>query len=58
MKHLHYLTGVFNFETGRVVWVGQGRDTSTLETFYSQMPPDVRLEYQVVVLFTGDATRM
>lgn len=49
-KRHQYLTTVLDFETGRVVWVGKGRKTETLDKFFSQMPEVVRRGIKAVAM--------
>lgn len=49
-KHHHYLTIVLDFETGRVVWVGKGRDAQSLDAFFAGMPDWVRLSIEAVAI--------
>ena len=37
-KHHKYLTIVIDYETGRVVWTGEGHSKETLKAFFDQMP--------------------
>lgn len=37
-----YMTVVLDYDSGRVVWMGEGRQTATLDEFFRQMPPTVR----------------
>ncbi len=37
-----YMTVVLDYDTGRVVWMGQGRQIATLDNFFREMPPTVR----------------
>jgi len=37
-----YMTVVLDYDTGRVVWMGEGRQIATLDDFFRKMPPAVR----------------
>jgi len=37
-----YLTVVIDWETGRIVWMGEGRSKATIDRFFQQMPENVR----------------
>jgi transposase len=37
-----YMTVVLDYDSGRVVWTGEGRQTATLDAFFAGMPEDVR----------------
>jgi len=37
-----YLTVVIDWETGRIVWMGEGRSKATIDKFFPQMPENVR----------------
>jgi transposase len=37
-----YMTVVLDYDTGRVVWMGEGRQKDTLDGFFGNMPPTVR----------------
>lgn len=41
-KGHNYMTVVLDYDTGRVVWMGRGRQTATLDQFFRKMPPTVR----------------
>ena len=41
-KGHNYMTVVLDYDTGRVVWMGEGRQTATLDEFFCQMPSTVR----------------
>ena len=46
----NYMTVVLDYDTGRVVWMGQGRQKITLDEFFRKMPPTVRNCIQAVAL--------
>lgn len=37
-----YLTVVIDWETGRIVWMGEGRSKATIDKFFQQMPESAR----------------
>jgi transposase len=43
-----YLTIVLDLETGRVVWVGQGRTEATLAGFFEELTPEQRKSIEAV----------
>jgi len=45
-----YMTVVLDFDSGRVVWLGQGRQIATLDVFFKNMPESVRQGIQAVAL--------
>lgn len=49
-KGHNYMTVVLDYDTGRVVWMGPGRQISTLDEFFRQMPPTVRKAIRAVAL--------
>jgi len=49
-KGHNYMTVVLDYDTGRVVWMGPGRQMATLDEFFRQMPPTVRNCIQAVAL--------
>jgi transposase len=49
-----YMTVVLNYETGEVVWMGEGRSVSTLDEFFSKMPEAQRLEIVAVAIDMWD----
>lgn len=53
-KHHKYLTVVIDFETGRVVWVGEDRKFETLKEFFSQMPEAILKQIQAVAMDMWD----
>jgi len=53
-KHHKYLTTVIDFETGRVVWVGEDRKYETLKEFFSQMPEEIRNKVEAVAMDMWD----
>jgi len=53
-RYHQYLTVVLDFETGRVVWVGEGRKFETLQRFFSQMPDEVRDQIEAVAMDMWD----
>lgn len=53
-KHHKYLTTVIDFETGRVVWVGEDRKFDTLKEFFTQMPEKIRSQIKAVAMDMQD----
>ena len=43
-----YVTTVLDLETGRIVWVGQGRTEATLTGFFEELTPEQRKSIQAV----------
>jgi len=43
-----YLTTVLDLETGRIVWVGQGRTEATLASFFEELTPEQRSSIEAV----------
>jgi len=50
-----YMTVVLDYDTGRVVWMGAGRQIETLDEFFKNMPENVRNSIQAVALDMWDA---
>jgi transposase len=49
-KGHNYLTVVLNYETGRVVWIGEGRKKKTLDKFFSSMTKEQREKIEAIAL--------
>lgn len=49
-KGQRYMTVVLDHETGRVVWLGEGRKAETLEAFFRLMTPEQRAAIQAVAI--------
>ena len=49
-KHHKYLTIVMDYETGRVMWTGEGRKADTLREFFNGMPEEVRQGIEAVAM--------
>jgi transposase len=49
-KGHHYMTVVLDYDTGRVVWMGQGRQNATIDAFFEAMPTEVREGIEAVAL--------
>lgn len=49
-KHHKYLTIVIDYETGRVVWTGEGRSKETLLEFFNQMPSSVKNKIEAIAM--------
>lgn len=50
-----YMTVVLDYETGRVVWMGQGRNKETLDAFFAGMSPEQKAGIQAVALDMWEA---
>lgn len=49
-RHQHYMTVVLDYETGRVVWLGEGRRFDTLGAFFQLMEPHEREAIEAVAM--------
>jgi len=49
-----YMTVVLNYESGAVVWMGEGRSVSTLDEFFGKMPEAQRLQIEAVAIDMWD----
>ncbi|MEK7325628.1 MAG: ISL3 family transposase, partial [Chloroflexota bacterium] len=49
-KGHRYMTVVLDYDTGRVVWMGPGRQIATLDEFFGKMPENVRTGLQAVAI--------
>ncbi len=49
-KGHNYMTVVLDYDTGRVVWMGQGRQTATIDEFFEAMPTEVRAGLEAVAI--------
>jgi len=49
-KGHHYMTVVLDYDSGRVVWMGEGRQIDTLDAFFAAMPAEVREGLQAVAI--------
>ncbi len=49
-KGHQYLTVVIDFETGRVVWMGEGRSEKSLDPFFEAMPKGIREGIEAVAM--------
>jgi len=50
----NYMTVVLDYDTGRVVWMGQGHGVPTLDQFFSSMPTMLRRQIQAVAIDMWD----
>jgi transposase len=50
-----YMTVVLDYDTGRVIWMGKGRQIETLDEFFKNMPENVRNGIRAVALDMWDA---
>lgn len=49
-KGHNYMTVVLDYDTGRVIWMGPGREIATLDAFFSRMPFVDRARIEAVAL--------
>jgi transposase len=49
-KGHRYMTVVLDYDSGRVVWMGEGRQIDTLDAFFAAMPAEVRKGLQAVAI--------
>jgi transposase len=49
-KGHRYMTVVLDYDSGRIVWTGAGRETATLDRFFENMPENVRLGIEAVAV--------
>ena len=49
-KGHNYMTVVLDYDTGRVVWMGEGRQVETLDRFFENMPETVRNGIRAVAI--------
>jgi len=49
-KGHRYMTIVLDYDSGRVVWTGAGRETATLDGFFGNMPEHVRQGIEAVAV--------
>ena len=49
-KGHHYMTVALDHDTGRVIWMGEGRQIETLDAFFSAMPAEVREALEAVAI--------
>ncbi len=49
-KGHNYMTVVLDYETGRVVWMGQGRNMDTLDAFFAEMTDEQKANVQAVAV--------
>lgn len=45
-----YLTVVIDWETGRIVWMGEGRSKAAIDKFFRQMPEEARLGIEAAAM--------
>jgi len=50
-----YMTVVLDYDTGRVVWMGEGHGAATLDRFFGEMPPEVRAGIEAVAIDMWEA---
>ena len=53
-KYHKYITIVLDFLTGRIIWIGRDRRSSTLDRFFSKMPEDNRKQIEAVAIDMWD----
>ena len=49
-KGHNYMTVVLDYDTGRVVWMGEGRQSATIDKFFEAMPTEVREGIEAVAI--------
>ncbi|MCD4829826.1 MAG: ISL3 family transposase, partial [Candidatus Cloacimonetes bacterium] len=49
-KGHNYMTVVLDYDTGRVVWMGEGRQNATIDGFFEAMPTEVREGIEAVAI--------
>jgi transposase len=49
-KGHHYMTVVLDYETGRVVWMGEDRDKQTLDEFFAELSTDQKQAIEAVAM--------
>ena len=49
-KGHNYMTVVLDYDTGRVVWMGEGRQNATIDAFFEAMPAEVREGIEAVAI--------
>ena len=49
-KGHNYMTVVLDYDTGRVVWMAEGRQTATIDKFFEDMPAGVREGVEAVAI--------
>lgn len=49
-KGHRYMTVVLDYDTGRVVWMGEGREIATVDRFFENMPEHVRKGIRAVAI--------
>lgn len=52
--HNQYMTVVLDYDTGRVVWMGQGHGVETLDQFFQEMPLETRNQMEAVTIDMWD----
>jgi len=53
-KGHHYMTVVLDYESGRVIWMGEGRSSDTLKTFFRGMSKDQILGLKAIAMDMWD----
>lgn len=53
-KRHHYLTVIINWQTGRVLWVGEGRKYETLKAFFDSLTEAQRASIQAIAMDMWD----
>jgi len=49
-KEHNYMTVVLDYDTGRLVWLGEGRQNATIDAFFEAMPTEVREGIEAVAI--------
>ena len=53
-KRHHYLTVILNWESGRVIWVGEGRKYETMKTFFESLTEDQKAAIEAIAMDMWD----
>lgn len=54
-KHHNYLTLVTNHTSGKIIWGKAGKDTATLDDFFTELGPDRAVQIEAVSMDMGPA---
>jgi transposase len=53
-KRHHYLTVILNWESGRVLWVGEGRKYETMQTFFDSLTEEQKTAIEAIAMDMWD----
>lgn len=56
-KGHRYMTSVLDLETGRIIWIGQGRSKATLLSFFNELSSDQRASIEAIATDMAPAYR-